>query len=218
MQTRKKNERSNFSPDSLLSYASDEERAQIQELLAEIQPEPSSPATAEDDALVCKTLHSAAVALGVSPNTLDKWQNDPTFPGKRGTKGQASGHYPIGEIKRWRAATKGGPSVDKQDVVAEARRRKQQAEAALKELEFERRAGSLVDREQAESIYAATVSTARSLLEELPEVVSASLPPNKPKLRRRVAALVRRHVLRVLDALAANLDDEDSEQQPEAAE
>lgn len=212
MPTRKNPERSSSSPESLLTYASDDDRRLIAELLAEIQGTEDSSAPAAND-LVAKTMAEASHALGVSTATLDKWLADPTFPGKRGTRGAATGSFPIDEIRRWREAKYGRGDGARVDESGQARQRKQQAEAALKELQLERLAGSLVDREQAEAIFAATVATARSLLEELPEVLAAGLPANRPKLRRKVSAMARRHVLRVLDALAADLKDEESEEE-----
>lgn len=195
-------EPSSCSDESLLSFASAEQRQQIAALLRELG-DAESPGAA-DDGLTCTTMAEAAVALGVTTATLDKWMADPTFPGKRGARGRAAASFPIAQIRKWREE-KFGTSRASGDAGSESRQRKAAAEAALKELEFERQAGGLIDRGQAESIYSATVSTARSLLEELPQVIAASLPASRPKLRRKVESLARRHVLRVLDALAGDL-------------
>lgn len=216
MPKRKKAEPSSCSDESLLSFASDEERAEIAALLREIDGD--RPAVASDDGRVCTTMAEAAVALGVTTATLDKWMADPTFPGKRGTRGRAAASFPIGEIRQWRER-KYGTSRTSGDAGSESRQRKAAAEAALKELEFERRAGALIERERAEAIYVATVSTARSLLEDLPQRIAAALPATRPKLRRKVESLARRCVLQVLDALAGDLDkQEEADEQEEASE
>lgn len=217
--TRKKRkpEPSNCSDESLLSFASAEERELIAALLRETQAETPAAAGAENDR-VCTTMAEAAVVLGVTTATLDKWMADPSFPGKRGTRGRAAASFPIGEIRQWRER-KYGTSRASGDAGSESRQRKAAAEAALKELEFERRAGSLIERERAESIYVATVSTARSLLEDLPQRIAASLPATRPKLRRKVESLARRCVMQVLDALAGDLDkQEEADEQEDASE
>ena len=215
MRKKKGVEPSDCSDESLLNFASDEEREQIAALLRELNGT-ESPSGA-DDGLVCTTMAEAAVALGVTTATLDKWMADPTFPGKRGARGRASASFPVAEIRKWREERFGAGRASG-DAGSESRQRKAAAEAALKELEFERRAGGLIDRGQAESIYSATVSTARSLLEELPQVIAASLPASRPKLRRKVESLARRHVLRVLDALAGDLAKQEESDDSEDAD
>lgn len=187
---------------SLLSCATDEERSQIEAIMRDLSP-PETIAAERPSGRICKTMAEASVALGVTTATLNKWQQHDDFPGKRGARGGAYASYPVDEILRWRAEKFGAARGGAADTTADARRRKQQAEAALKELELERRAGNLIDSEQAESIYVGTVSTARSLLEELSDVIAAAIPPTKPKLRRKMSSVARRHVRRVLDALAA---------------
>lgn len=200
----KKNKPSELLPPSLLASANDSERAEILRLLAEInQPSEATPEQAGDDR-ICKTQGELAAALGVSVAAVSQWVLDPTFPGKPGVRGKAEAHFPVGEIRRWREQ-RSGASSGKDRAANESTQRKRAAEAALKELEFERRAGRLVDRDQAESIYAATVATARSLLEELPDVLASSFPADRPKLRKRIANVARRHVHKVLDALAGDL-------------
>lgn len=206
---------SGCSDDSLLSFASDEEREQIAALLRELGD--SAAPGGVDDGLVCTTMAEAAVALGVTTATLDKWMADPTFPGKRGTRGRAAASFPIAQIRRWREE-KFGVSQANGDAGSESRQRKAAAEAALKELEFERRAGSLIEREKAESIYAATISTARSLLEELPHAIAALIPASRPKLRRKVERDARRRIMRVLDALAGDLAKQEESDDSEGAE
>ena len=213
--TRKKRkpEPSSCSDESLLSFASAEERELIAALLRETQAETPGAAGAEDDR-VCTTMAEAAVVLGVATATLDKWMADPTFPGKRGERGRAAASFPIGEIRRWREE-KFGTTRASGDAGSESRQRKAAAEAALKELEFERRAGALIERTQAEAIYASSVATARSLLEELPYVLAALVPATRPKLRRKIEARSRRHVLLVLDALSGELDKQESDDEAE---
>lgn len=213
MAKRKKSKPKESSPDSLLSFASDEERREIDRLLSQIESGRAGESDAHDDR-VCKTVGELAEALGVSPQVIGLWVQDPTFPGQRGIPGKQEAHFPVGPIRQWRAANRGGAAHGE---AAESRGRMQAANAALKELEFERRAGRLIDKEQAESVFAATVATARSLLEELPDVLAAAFPAERVKLRRRVAHAARRHVLKVLDALAGDLLQQEEAEEADVA-
>lgn len=197
-----------------LSFATAEEREQIAALLRELGD--SAPGTGADNR-VCKTIAEAAAALGVDPRTFSRWQAMPGFPGKPGTRGRASACYPLAEIQAWRTERFGGRSGDSPEC-DEMAQRKRNAEAGLKELRFHKVASGLIPRRDAEAIFQQTVAKAQVLLTALPSEIAASIPAKFPRLRRTVALIARRHVRRVLDALAGNVLAQDEQDEQDEAE
>jgi len=206
--SRRESESDESSLGSLLNWADEREKQRFAALMDELRTTAPPPAAADRqpdgaDDEVAKTRADAARLLGVDERTLSKWAADPTFPGKAGTAGQRNGHFPIGAIKRWRAATsgQGGETADA-DPAQRLRLRKLAAETARREVDLEVKLGTLIDRDQAEATITSAIATARSLLEELPEQIADAIPASRAKLRRFVARIVRRKVLQVLESLA----------------
>lgn len=193
-----------LSLESLLPYASEQERAELQALLGVDQ-------TTD---LVCKTTWEAAKALGVGEATVDRWLREPGFPGKSGDRGRRNGYFPIAAIRQW-AESRASGRAGNAEATSDAKRRKLEAEAATRELELEERLGQLVDRSDVESVVSQQIATARSLLEEIPEAIAAALPAKMPeRIKRLVARTARRKVGQALQALAeaagnASEDDDD---------
>lgn len=174
--------------ESLLPYASEQERLEIQALLGPVET-------------VAKTTLEAAQQLVVNESTIDRWLKEPGFPGKAGDRGRRNGYFPIERIRQW--ADRSIPSRATSGDSTTAKQRKLEAEAATRELELEERLGQLVDRGEVESLIAQQIATARSLLEEIPETIANAMPAKMPeRLRRLVAKIARRKVSQAIEALA----------------
>jgi phage terminase Nu1 subunit (DNA packaging protein) len=174
--------------ESLLPYASEQERLEIQSLLGPAET-------------VAKTAAEAGKLLGVSEKTIDRWLREEGFPGRAGDQGRRNGYFPIERIRQWSEREIAGRATTEDST--SARHRKLEAEAATRELELEERLGQLVDRGEVESLIAQQIATARSLLEEIPETIANAMPAKMPeRLRRLVAKIARRKVAQAIEALA----------------
>ena len=145
---------------------------------------------------VVKTSGEAAKLLGVSVVTMAEWAKKPGFPGRKGNgRGGGNGRYDIEEIRRWRA----GGEFSKPAVVAArseiidgaeykrrsdaARLKELESNAGLAELELEREAGRILDREDVERFEIRKAETAKTILEEIPDRFDARLPQSEEDLR-----------------------------------
>jgi DNA-binding transcriptional MerR regulator len=170
---------------------------------------------------VVQTIAKASALLGVNPRTLYEWVEKPGFPGRVGSRGRADGHFPIAEIKAWRA---GIEAESGRDGGTKAQTQKsQQIRGDLLEIkrirelaELERETlGTLVDAAEVASFLQQTITTATAQLGELGDRIDAALPDRVgPKLRKVVRRVVRK-VLRETLATIAELsrgdkDDEES--------
>lgn len=213
--------------ESLLSCAADSERQRVEELIAELQRLPpeeqaksQAPAIAAPVAseVVAKTRAEAARLLDVDVRTLSEWATDPSFPGKAGTAGQRNGHFPIEAIKQWRDLKLGTGNATRapDDPAVQLRLRKLAAETAKREVELERECAKLIDREAIEDFVVSQISTARSLLEELPDLLVDKIPTRMAKLRRMARRVARDVVASVLQSLAdlslGDPDDDDDDE------
>jgi len=183
----------------------------------------------------------------VSTVTLAKWAKMPGFPGRKGNgPGGGNGHYDIEEIRAWRGSEGefskpvngggrgiGGGAGDRgaemtgADYKREADRlrlNQLRATSGIAELEFEERAGRILDRERTEGLNQRIASVVIAMLEEIPDRADAQLPTQLPvtvleirELNRRIIQDVIRevqtHISEMVLALSVDEDDADDREE-----
>lgn len=168
-------------------------------------PPPASAAEASElpVEVVAKTRAEAARLLEVDERTISRWANEPEFPGKSGTPGKQDGYFPIGAIKAWKQSRDGtttGSDVGCEAAVA--RLRNLQASAVERELRIAEKQRQLIEVDVVISRITTMISTARSILEELPDAIVEAIPAKFAKTRKRALRFGRRKVALALDQLA----------------
>lgn len=166
---------------------------------------------------ICTTRAEAARALGVDIRTLAEWLNDPSFPGKAGSPGRSDGNFPIGEIQTWRAA-KFANATGGNEELTKLRVEQLQTKVEREKLELSRELGTIIDAEDVRNLIEASINTAKSILDQLPEQILANLPGKLPKeLKRQIRDLCTRKVHEAYEALEGMSTDEDEEEARPAA-
>lgn len=132
---------------------------------------------------VCHTRSEAARELGVAERTIATWCSYPDFPGKPGHRGRREGHYPIPEIRKWHARTFG--DVPMEGSANSARERKDNAHAAIAELDLAERTGELIPLADVIGFYVRQMNQAKAHLADLPDLVVDKLPPKVKREERQ---------------------------------
>lgn len=145
------------------------------------------------------TREEAAELLGVAARTLAGWLTRDDFPGVAGPPGKREGYFPIDQIAAWREETFGRPADEEGPS---PHRRYQLALARSAELALEKELGHLVDAEEVARFSERVVSSAKSILEPLPDQIAAALPA---KTRRQTKAAVRERAAEIVEAALETL-------------
>lgn len=172
---------------------------------------PSSPA-----GVVARTTAEAAKLLGISKRVFADWLTEPGFPGKAGKPGCRDGFFPIAEIEAWRASRFGSDGRSGSSAADDEERSIRRSKLAISRdrdlAEYERDVlGTLVDAEETSRFIAFVISTAKQVLQELPDQILARLPSKLSgrlrKVIRKVVMIVVRETLEHLSQLVAGDQD-----------
>lgn len=182
-----------------------------------------APEKTAGQAAIVQTIAKASALLGVNPRTLYEWAEKPGFPGRIGGRGRADGHFPIAEIKAWRAgieAESGRGGTAKAETQKSQKIRGDLLEIKrIRELaELERETlGTLVDAAEVTSFLQQTITTATTQLGELGDRIDAALPDRiGPKLRKILRRVTRKVVRETLGTIAELLrGDRDEKEETE---
>lgn len=159
----------------------------------------------EDAGKIARTRRECADHFAVNVRTVAEWLEDPTFPGKSGTRGLRDGCFPLGEIADWMAKRdalrNGGPQNDGaelRDQLLAARIKRETVRTARDELSLEEEQGRLTTIDAMLELVTRQINIAKTLLEALPDEAAKALPETlEPAVR---ASVVRRWRERVYEA------------------
>jgi predicted DNA-binding transcriptional regulator AlpA len=137
----------------------------------------------------------------VDRSTVDKWLNDPTFPGTSGDRGRKNGSFPVSEIEAWRErrglGDASGTKPSGLASIAVERHRK------LK-LENDEREGKLIDLELVTRLMVRSISTAKQLIGQLRIEIPQLLPADTPEVVRvEIGGAIERKLESVFLAMAS---------------
>lgn len=158
---------------------------------------------------VVHTRQEAAQRLKVSLRTFAHWCTYDDFPGKPGTPGRRDGHFPIERIEQWR--------VERLGSSGSAREQLEQVRLANAQLDLRQRLGQLIDAEDVRRFQTRAISTARAVLDCLPDKLTGRLPRTmKRKDKIKFREEIERDLADAYDALAEQLaGDQDEQDQDE---
>ena len=132
----------------------------------------SGTSTQEQAGLV--TRRSLAVALGVHPQTVTKWEREGLPIAERGRKGRPS-LYCESDVRAWLAQREAAAKdLESLDLVAE-RARKEHWQAQLAEQQFQVRAGRLIPVDDVERTWSHQVAAVRAKFLAMPTALSDRL-------------------------------------------
>jgi phage terminase Nu1 subunit (DNA packaging protein) len=175
----------------------------------------------EDASKIARTRRECADHFGVHLRTVADWLEDPTFPGKSGTRGLRDGYFPLEEIADWQAKRDalraGGPQTDGcelRDQLLAVRIRRENVRTERDELSLEEEQGRLTTIDAMMELVTRQINIAKTLLEALPDEAAKSMPETIDASVR--AAVVRRWRDRIYEAervlsetIAGDTDDTD---------
>lgn len=154
---------------------------------------------------IARTRRECADHFGVHLRTVADWLEDPTFPGRSGTRGLRDGYFPLTEIADWMAKRdalrNGGPQNDGselRDQLLAARIRRETVRTARDELSLEEEQGRLTTIDAMLELVTRQINIAKTLLEALPDEAAKCLPETIDAAVR--AAVVRRWRERIYEA------------------
>jgi len=143
-----------------------------------------------DGQRVARTRKECASHFGVHLRTLADWLEEPSFPGRAGTRGRRDGYFPLDEIADWieqrDAGRNGGPRVD----LSEKRGRLLEIKISREGRKDQEEAGALAPIGDMVEIVQRLTHTAKRMLESVPEEAAKELPAKMPGDKK--AAIVRR--------------------------
>lgn len=139
---------------------------------------------------ICRTKAELANELNVNLRTVGNWLTDPTFPGKVGEPGKRNSYFPLLEIKQWLSRNGKGNDASLGEAAMSFREK-------LNQLDYERRLGSLVDRQEVVNLFVRTHAIARQRLQGFVPRLVQLLPADTPEpvlldFRERLQAEVDR--------------------------
>lgn len=137
------------------------------------------------------TRASAAAALGVAPNRINRWVADGAPVAVRGRRG-CSAMYDLDALRAWKAGKSAGPDVNLS--LAEERAKLAKAQRDKYELEYKVRTGQLVERGLAVAEGQAVMAALKARLLSLPrQCVMRGLVPREaePGVRALVLETLR---------------------------
>ena len=146
---------------------------------------------------IARTRRECADHFGVHIRTVADWLEDPTFPGRSGTRGLRDGMFPLEEIADWMAkrdaCRNGGPQNDGselRDQLLAVRIRRGSVQARREELSLEKDEGRLTTIDAMLELVTRQINTTKTQLESLPDAAAKVLPETiEPAVR---SAVVRR--------------------------
>lgn len=176
----------------------------------------------EDADKILRTRRECADHFGVHLRTVADWLEDPTVPGRSGTRGLRDGYFPLEEIAQWvakREALRGVAETagsELRDQLLHATIRQKLVRIERDELGLKEELGRLTSIESVVELVTRQIHTAKTLLEALPDEAARSLPESlDPEVR---AAVVRRWRERVFETervlsetVAGDTDESESE-------
>ncbi len=167
-----------------------EDLAAVEELIAEL--EASRP---ESSRWSVETLGEVAEFFGLAVQTVKQWRTEtPQMPGQPGA-------WPLPEIVRWRLAKLAGS--DLATAKKQADLELQLVAVEQKKLDLARQKAELVELSEVEVWAAAAMVETREMLMQLPQMISASAPP---EIREFARAETDRHCREILAMLRRKLE------------
>jgi hypothetical protein len=152
---------------------------------------------------VATTVAEAARILEVSPRCFANWLTDPSFPGKPGTPGRGDSYFPIGAIRGWLAAMRGGRHTQADDELLTARRLKVHIDNDRAQVALEKELRSLADAGEVARLIERQVETAKALLGECADKVESRLPAGiDAELRERIRQAINEVIAETQNAIA----------------
>lgn len=132
-------------------------------------------AEVEHPPIVFHTKQDIADAIGVHVRTIAEYQADPSFPGRPGTPGTRTAHYPLDEILRWKHErdshqVEAANRSESERSTAIAERERIQTE--LKRMELMQKLGTLIDADEVAKFFQHIIGSAKSQLLPLPDPIS----------------------------------------------
>lgn len=177
----------------------------------------------EEDARpkIARTRRECADHFSVHLRTVADWLEDPTFPGRSGTRGLRDGYFPLDEIAEWiadrDAVRAGGPRVDVSDhreALLVARTERETIRAQIDRLSLEKESGRLASLDAIAELVTRQIHTAKKLLDGLPDKAARELPPDLPaKVRSAIVRRWREGIYEVEQTLSEMLADEDESEE-----
>lgn len=150
----------------------------------------------EEAGKIARTRRECADHFGVHVRTVAEWLEDPTFPGRSGTRGMRDGEFPLAEIADWMAKRdalrNGGPQNDGselRDQLLATRIERETVRTARDRLSLEEEQGRLTTIDAMVELVTRQIHIAKTLLEALPDEAAKCLPET-------LAAAVRADVVR----------------------
>jgi len=158
---------------------------------------------------IARTRREVADHFGVNLRTVAEWIDDTTFPGRSGNRGRRDGYFPLDEIAEWIAVRdslrRGGPRVDLSghDLRDEMLSLKIQRERRR----LEQEEGELAPIADMIGLVARQISTAKQILDSLPEKAARALPESLPrKTRAAITERIRREIVAIEELLSEAME------------
>lgn len=168
--------------------------------------DPAAPET------IMRTIPEVANYFGVSTVAVQRWLNDPDFPGQAGERGRQNGRFPIEAIAEWKAARDGTREANQ--VGSTARERKWNADAEIRELELAKLRGELIEVEAVEREIERAIHNAKSVLNDLPDEILDDLPAKvRERMGAKLRAKIERRIRQAYQRLEDMAEEEDGEDQ-----
>lgn len=176
----------------------------------------------EDQSKIARTRRECADHFGVHLRTVADWLEDPTFPGRSGTRGMRDGFFPLEAIAEWMAkrdaCRNGGPQVEGselRDQLLAAKIKRETVRTARDELSLEEEQGRLATIESMAELVTRQINTAKTLLEALPDEAAKALPETiDPAMRAAVILRWRERVYEtermISEAIAGDTDESET--------
>lgn len=163
---------------------------------------------------VVKTQGQAAKVLGVDRRTLIDWMLKPGFP-------NSDAGFDTKAIRKWADAMGLGQAAPKRQVdprAAEARVRREIAQAAREELALQNDLKRLLDMDDVARLLERVVATAQAVLEQLPERMVQTLPAtvdedSKHRVRNAAENVLKDAYAIIEQMLDGDADEEDEEEE-----
>lgn len=135
-----------------------------------------------DPAKIARTRRECADYFGVSTRCVSKWLEDPTFPGRSGTRGMRDGHFPLPAIIDWMQARDAtGPRSE----LLKARIRRMDVQNAIAQHKLAERKSSLAPRDELVQAVRALMRQAVPILDQLMCDLLADAPADLSAADRR---------------------------------